>query len=139
MSDRRDARDGEANERRGRTAAEWITFAISIAIVLATVGVVSYLYLTGGGDPPIVAAEALTDQIRQDGETYYLPIAVTNRGGRTAEQVMIESELTAGTEPPEVSEFTLDFLAGNETATGFAVFASDPAAGELTVDIVSYR
>jgi uncharacterized protein (TIGR02588 family) len=71
--------------------------------------------------------------------TYYLPVAVTNRGGRTAEEVLIMAELVTGEGPPETAEFVIDFLAGGETGEGTVVFPADPSAGELTVRVVSFR
>ena len=139
MSERNHDGRGESQERHGRTAAEWITFALSVAIILAAVGLVVYLYVLDGNDPPVIAATAMMDQVREESETYFVPVAVTNSGDRTAEQVVVEAELTAAGDAPEVSEFTLDFLAGDESETGTAVFSSDPASGELTVDVISFR
>jgi uncharacterized protein (TIGR02588 family) len=53
--------------------------------------------------------------------------------------VVILAELTGGDGSSEERELTLDFLAGGETREGTVVFASDPASGELTVDIASFQ
>jgi uncharacterized protein (TIGR02588 family) len=131
-------RDGSP-ERSGRTVAEWTTLSISFMLILGLVALVTYVSLSGGNQPPIVEARALDQEIRQEGETYYLPVAVTNRGGRTAEEVLIMAELVSGDEPPATAEFIIDFLAGGETTEGTVVFAADPSAGELTVRVVSFR
>jgi len=134
-----DEGEQEATGQRQRTAAEKITFAISIALILGLVILVTYVSIVGGGEPPIVEARPLPDQIRQEGESYFLPVAVTNRGGQTAEEVTIQAELSSSNGSAETSEFTLDFLAGGETREGTAVFASDPDVGELTVDVASFQ
>ena len=128
----------EPGERRRRSVAEWATFAVSGVLILAIVGLVTYLAVSGTKSPPVIAAAPLTDEIRREAGSYYLPIEVTNRGGQTAEAVLVRGELTAaGT--PETAEFTIDFLANGETAEGTFVFATDPLAGDLTVDVVSFQ
>ena len=77
--------------------------------------------------------------MRHEGESYYLPVEVTNRGGRTAEEVVVQAELVGSDGSAEESEFTLDFLAGGETREGTAVFATDPSTGELTIDVASFQ
>jgi len=133
------AGEGEQAGQRGRSAAEWTTLTISVAIIAGLVAMVTYVSMTGGNEPPIVEARSVPAALRYDGESYYLPVAVTNRGGRTAEQVLIQAELAGDDGSSEVSEFTIDFLAGGETTEGTAVFATDPLAGELTIDVVSFQ
>jgi uncharacterized protein (TIGR02588 family) len=135
----RESNPEDSNERSGRTVAEWTTLSISIILILGLVALVTYVSIFGGNQPPIVEARALDQEIWHEGVTYYLPVAVTNRGGRTAEEVLIMAELVTGEEPPETAEFVIDFLAGGETGEGTVVFPVDPSAGELTVRVVSFR
>jgi uncharacterized protein (TIGR02588 family) len=134
-------REGGRQEtgRRGRSAAEWTTLAISMILILGLLALVTYVSITGGSEPPIVEARPLPEEIRHEGESYYLPVTVTNRGGRTAEEVLIMAELVTGDGSAEETEFTLDFLAGGETREGTAVFATDPSSGELTIDVASFQ
>jgi uncharacterized protein (TIGR02588 family) len=129
----------KGSAQRGRSVAEWTTLAISVVLILGLLVLVTYVSMTGGNEPPIVEARPLPAEIRREGESYYLPVAVTNRGGRTAEEVMVWAELAGSDGSSEASEFTLDFLAGGETREGTAVFATDPAAGELTIDVASFQ
>ena len=125
--------------QRERSAAERTTLAISIGLILALLALVTYVSISGGNEPPVVEARSLNQEIRREGESYYLPVAVTNQGGRTAEEVVVQVELAGSDGSSEASEFTLDFLAGGETRVGTAVFAMDPAAGELTIDVASFQ
>jgi uncharacterized protein (TIGR02588 family) len=128
----------ESRGRSGRSVAEWTTLAIGAALILGLVGLVTYLYVSGNNRPPVVEAKPLDQEIRREAGAYYVPITVTNQGGRTAEEVVIQAELSTSEEAPEVAEFTIDFLAGGETVEGTVVFSADPSAGELTVDVVSF-
>jgi uncharacterized protein (TIGR02588 family) len=131
---------GEAGEgQRGRSAAEWTTLAVSIVLILGLLALVTYVSMTGGDDLPIIEARPLPGEMRHEGETYFLPVAVTNRGGRTAEEVVVQAELAGRDGSSEASEFTLDFLAGGETREGTGVFATNPSEGELTIDVASFQ
>jgi len=137
---RSEEESGEAGEgQRGRSAAEWTTLAVSIVLILGLLALVTYVSMTGGDDLPIVEARPLPAEMRHEGESYYLPVEVTNRGGRTAEEVVVEAELAGRDGSSEASEFTLDFLAGGETREGTAVFTADPSEGELTIDVASFQ
>jgi uncharacterized protein (TIGR02588 family) len=129
----------DATGNRGRSAAEWTTLAISVILILGLLALVTYVSITGGNEPAIVSATPLPDEIRQEGEAYYLPVAVTNHGGRTAEEVLVQAELVRGDGSAEETQFTLDFLAGGETREATAVFATDPLTGELTIDVASFQ
>ncbi len=129
----------EGTRRRGRSAAEWTTLTVSIILILGLLALVTYVSVTGGNELPIVEARPLPEEIRHEGESYYLPVSVTNRGGRTAEEVLIMAELVTGDGSTEETEFTLDFLAGGETREGTAVFTTDPLSGELTIDVASFQ
>jgi uncharacterized protein (TIGR02588 family) len=132
-------RGQEESGQRGRSVAEWTTLAISIILILGLLALVTYVSMTGGNEPPIVEARPLDQEIRHEGESYYLPVSVTNRGGRTAQEVVIQAELAGSDGSSEASEFTLDFLAGGETREGTAVFATDPLASELSIDVASFH
>ena len=129
----------ESRERSGRSVAEWTTLVIGAVLILALVGLVTYLYVSGENRPPVVEATSLDREIRREESAYYVPIEVTNQGGETAEDVVIQAELSTGEGAPEVTEFAIDFLAGGETAEGTVVFSTDPSAGELTVGVASFR
>ncbi len=129
----------EATGPRGRSAAEWTTLAISVSLIVALVALVTYVSISGGSEPPIVEAKPLLEEIRHEGQSYVLPVAVTNRGGRTAQEVLIQAELAGSDGSSQQREFTLDFLAGGETREGTVVFATDPAAGELTIAVASFQ
>lgn len=135
----REEDEQEATGPRGRSAAEWTTLAISIGLIVALVALVTYVSISGGGEPPVVEARPLLGEIRREGESYFLPVAVTNREGRTAEEVLIQAELVGSDGSSEETEFTLDFLAGGETREGTVVFATDPASGELTINVASFQ
>ena len=136
--------DGQQGNRpggppeRGRSAAERTTLAISLAILALLVGLVGYQYVDGGADSPIVEVRPQLQAVRREGEAYYLPIEIANRGNRTAEDVLVRVSLASGEGRRESGEFQVPFLAGGATREGIIIFRADPARGELTVDTVSF-
>lgn len=126
------------SRQEGRTVAEWTTLAISIAILLGIVGLITWLYQRGAEELPLIVAEAKLDRLRQEESGYYLPVEVVNEGDKTVEDVVIEAELDTGSGEPATAEIIVGFLAGGERVEGVFVFDEDPSSGELTVRAVSY-
>lgn len=122
----------EGQEKEGRTGAEWITLTISILIIASLVGLLTYLHFTQGTKPPIIQVEAKLEEVKQQGDAYYLPLTITNMGEKTAQDVEIQVSLDSGEGDPESIGFTILFLAGSESDYETAVFSNDPSEGELS-------
>lgn len=131
--------DRPREESQGQSAAEWITLAFSLAIVLAVVALVTYQYLSGSGESPMVSAEPRLDTAQRQGERYYLQVAVSNGGDLTAQDVRVEITLTPqGGGESETAEFTLPFLAGGATESAAVTFRADPTQGDLRITSISF-
>lgn len=122
-----------------QSAAEWITLGVSVAVVLVMVGLIGYEYFSSGGQSPVIEARPQLGEVREVDSEYYLPIEVANRGEQTAEDVKVRVALTSDGAPQETSQFTINFLAGNDTEQEVVVFAEDPSQGELTTDLQGFR
>ena len=130
----------EESERRGRAErsdrprsfAEWVSLGISILIVAGVVGLVLYQHVTRRTEPAVIEVQAQLDKVRRAGGTYYVPLEITNSGGVTAEEVVVEVELVPTRGERERAELTVRFLAGGDTHHATAVFKSDPTQGTLT-------
>lgn len=123
----------------GRSPAEWVSFGISLAILLLVVGLLGYEHFTRDNRPPTLVAQPLIEQVRHEGDSYYLPVDVANQGDQTAGDVLVAVTLQpGGDQEEETAEFSILFLAGGQTAHGTAVLEHDPAQGELTVQVTSF-
>jgi uncharacterized protein (TIGR02588 family) len=138
MTFRSGQEDRDPRERRGRSPAELIAFAISVILIVAVVGLTAYLSLARGDSPPVIDAAPRTAEVRHEDGSYYLPIDVTNRGSETVVAVLVQAELSSAGETQN-AELTIDFLASGETAEGTVVFTTDPATGDLKVEVVSFQ
>ena len=129
----------DERESRPPSTAERITLAAGVALIFGLVAVVTYFTFVAGGGPPLIEATPLIAEDRGEGGPYYLPVAIANRGGQTAKDVLVLVTLDMGEEAPETAELTVDVLAGGETVERTAVFSADPADGELAIDVASFR
>lgn len=129
-------RDGPERNRRDR-AADWSSLTVSAVIVLLLVGLVGYQYAADSDQPAIIVAEPKIEEVREADGVYYLPVEVTNHGGKTVESVTVSLSLQTPS-GQETSDFQLQFLAGDEIQTGTVVFQEDPTQGGLTVGPISY-
>jgi uncharacterized protein (TIGR02588 family) len=121
-----------------RSAAEWITLAISSLIVGALVTLTSYFYLTDSSAPASIEVEPRLAETFQSGTRFSVPVAVRNHGGETGEDVKVRVTLTTPGGQQETAEWQVAFLSGGGTSHGVAVFGSDPRQGQLDAGVVSY-
>jgi len=121
--------------RKGRTAPEWITFAVSCT-VLAIVAGALVVQLTETRTPPAPAA-TVSGSARQVGDAYFVDVSVRNDGHETAANVQVTAQLTVGDETTDADQ-TIDFLAGQESHELVFAFDQDPADGDLQVAVVSF-
>jgi uncharacterized protein (TIGR02588 family) len=126
-------------QEEGRSIAEWTSLVVSVAIVVALVGLVSYEHVAGPTRPPTIDARPRLDAARTAGGEYYLPIDITNRGNLTAESVRIRVSLATDQGRQETAEVSVQFLAGGATARGTAVFREDPSRGQVAVNVLSLQ
>jgi uncharacterized protein (TIGR02588 family) len=140
---RRDALRSRSSERPDasagpRSAAEWITLAISSLIVLGLIALTTYFYLTDPKGPAIVEVEAHLDEVYRSGSRYYLPLTVRNTGGETGEEVRVRVAVMDPSGRQEAAEVIVAFLAGGGSSRAVAAFGSDPRQGQVEAVVVSY-
>jgi uncharacterized protein (TIGR02588 family) len=123
----------------GRSMAEWITLGISAAILISIVGVLTWLSFSGAEEPPLIVVEPNLEGVREDDSGFYLPVVIRNTGDTTVADAIVQAELDTGSGQPQTAEITVDFLDGGEELAGTFVFRDDPASGELTTGVTSYK
>jgi len=129
----------EMTHDRARSIAEWTTLTISTLILLGIVGAILWLSLTGADHPPRIVVDWNPDKVRHEESGYYVEVVVRNEGNQTVENATIEGRLAIPGEDQESAELTIPFLAGGDKAQGTLVFRGDPASGELTTGVTSYK
>lgn len=125
-----------------RSTAEWITFGVSLVIVLAFFGTLVTQALLTGREPARILVEPRLAEVRGVEGQYYLPIQIQNEGDQAAADVWIEVvlESTDDTDAPrrETALVHLDFLPGHGSEAGTVVFEADPRRGEVSTGGIGY-
>lgn len=124
-----------SGERRGRSAAEWATFAVSCLIVLAVVGAIA-VQLRDGDRPADPRASA--GAIRAVGRMWHVPVRVENRGDRTAAEVQVVVRVGSGPGAAE-GEQVVDFLPGHDAEDLVFVFDRRPRPARIEATVASFR
>jgi uncharacterized protein (TIGR02588 family) len=117
--------------RRERTPFEWMLLVVSLAATLA-VGVGLVVSGLTGPRGPAVLRVSVTDAAEPASGGRPLEVTVTNVGGTSAENVIVE--VTVGAVTREVN---LDLVAKGDEETAVIVVPAD-ADGSPHVEVVSY-
>jgi len=112
---------------------EWIVFAISLILVVGTLGYLVYDGTNTANSPPSFEFQLGQSQPQQN--YFVVPVSVTNQGDETAEGVLIEVVLESDGTEQETAEFEIAFLPRQSTREGWVTFKTDPR----TVDQMSAR
>lgn len=129
--------DADTKPRPARTPAEWTTFLVSSGLLLVIVGLVLYDWVRTPPSPPHL--RVMQGDVWQTDDQFYVPFTVENAGGDTVESVQVIAELRIDGQVVADGEQQIDFLAGGETAEGAFIFTHDPAMGQLTLRVASYK
>ncbi|HUF62916.1 MAG TPA: hypothetical protein VMN36_12635 [Verrucomicrobiales bacterium] len=126
-----------ADETSGKNPLEWIVFAVSCLLLLATLGVLTVEAATWRGSPAKLTTKLGIPDIK-DG-ILLLPVEVSNDGDRVAAEVQIEIVRRSG-ESEQRALFTVDFVPRHGIRRGRISFpAEEGQAGELRVVSAAFR
>lgn len=131
-------RQSDQEEDRGRSLAEWVGVAMSLAIVLGLVGLILYEHFAGGTSPAMIQITPRSEELRREGNLVYLPLEVSNGGDRTAEQVRIRLSVGANGGQRPLPDVLVDFLAGGQTVDVVIVFPDDGSESRVVVEGITF-
>jgi uncharacterized protein (TIGR02588 family) len=116
---------------------EWAVFAVSLVVVLATLGYLVYDAVTTRGAKPDLQVELGRPEPRSG--AFAVPVTVHNRGDETAEGVRVEVVLETPGAPPERAELDIAFIPRRSKREGWVTLRSDPSKGRLTGRAMGYE
>lgn len=128
---------------RGKHPLEWAVFAVSLVLVLGTLGFLVYDAATGPsgprGDtkPPEIVVRL--GEAERSGGVYAVPVEVRNNGEETAEGVHVEVVLESPGRAPERAELVVAFVPRQSVRRGWVTFTANPDAGRLTGRALGYE
>ncbi|MBA2459697.1 MAG: hypothetical protein H0V43_12195 [Gemmatimonadales bacterium] len=116
---------------------EWIVFAVSLVLVVATFGYLIRETIVTEESPPDVVVALGTPRPGSGG--FMVPVVATNRGGQTAENVQIAVELETDAGATHESVLAIPFLPRESNRQGWVAFPSDPGSGTLRLKGVGFQ
>lgn len=124
-----------AAKRATRSGAEWVTFGVSLAVLLLVALLI--VLQVGESKEPALPTVIKTGPVEKAGDRWLVPVEIRNEGGETAESVKVMASLEIEGETLE-SDQEVEFLAKGESAEVAFLFEKDPASGELEVTVAGY-
>ncbi len=117
---------------------EWFVFAVSLANVLCTLGVLVYDGATSAKTPANIELRLGKPQPQAD--RFMIPISVINSGDTTAESVQIEVTLGSAGREQENAQFHIAFLPRHSKRKGWVTFQTDPrTVKEMTARVLGFE
>jgi len=105
-------------------------------VALLVAGVL-YVQVARGDRLPAIDVTVSLDEVRADGERFYLPVKIENTGDQAAEAVRVVVLQRVGERDLE-HELLIDYLAGRGSADATAVLTRDPRQAEVRVEVRSF-
>lgn len=121
-------------EERKRSAPEWVTFAVAVAIL---VGLIGAILVEAREDHDPARPVASVERTQRAGERYEVTVTVENRGDLAASAVQVLASLEVDGETTEGDQ-TIDFLAGDDEQDLVFYFTDDPDDGKLSVEVTGF-
>ncbi|MDX5483181.1 MAG: hypothetical protein LPK07_15990 [Hymenobacteraceae bacterium] len=117
---------------------EWTVFGISLLLVLSIIGYLAYQTYTRKPSTPDLLVQVRPDPSDHAPTRYH--VLLQNKGGATAEEVLVELVLMKGGEEVESAELQLPFVPQESKREGWVSFKNDPnQADTITTRVVSYK
>jgi uncharacterized protein (TIGR02588 family) len=115
---------------------EWLVTVISGILVIFTLGFLVYQLIYEKPTPPDI--EIILGETAQKDGGFGIAITARNNGSQTAENVTIEIA-AEGTEPVQKARITFDYLPGNSSVKGWAIFSEKPVFENLKTHVMGYE
>ena len=125
------------HDRRNESRWEWVAAAVSTALVLFVLGLLSYDAVARPQTPP--AVEVRADTVLQSGGMWLVEFEAFNRGHSTAAAVKVEGRITGAAGEAETSEAMLDYVPGRSRRRGGLFFRQDPRGRGLELRVHGYQ
>jgi uncharacterized protein (TIGR02588 family) len=128
----------EHASRGPRRLAEWVSFAISLSLVL---GVAAHL-LWRMREPvtELVSARVTPqlDHVTEQSGRFLLPIAIENPSGRTVRDLQVRIEYR-GARGTESMDLLIDYIGQSSEQVVYTYFRKDPRTLSIHAEAISYR
>lgn len=116
---------------------EWSVFAVSLLLVAATLGYLTYEGIRMGDAPPSIEVKLGAPEQRT--HNFTVPVTVLNHGDQTASGVIIEVVMEEGGAERARGQVEIPFLPRHAMREGWVTFDKDPRAANLKARVLGYE
>jgi uncharacterized protein (TIGR02588 family) len=130
----------ERHPRRGpRRLAEWLTFAISAALVLALMAHLTWRLREPVDDVAFAHVVLHRAEVREQDGRFALPIEIENPSRRAMRDVLIRVRRPGPDNTRELVDVLVDYLGQRSSQTIYVYSSADPRSGAVDAEAISYR
>lgn len=122
-----------------RKLAEWISFGVSVVLILATAAALIWKAMEPNAPMVDVAAVPLLDQAQETGGRFVLPVKVENHGDRTLHDLKVELSFQPPDDTPQTTDAMIDYLGEHSEQVLYFYFEEDPRSLNVEARPASYR
>lgn len=130
----------QRHPRRGpRRLAEWLTFAISAALVLLLAGHLVWRASEPADDVAFAQVVVHRAEVREHAGRFALPIEIENPSRRAMRDVLIRVRRPGPENTRESVDVLVDYLGQRSSQTVYIYSSADPRVEPIDAEAVSYR
>lgn len=128
-----------STSRAPRRLAEWVTFGISLALVLGLAAYLGWSMRQPVSDVVVARVIPLFDEVSERDGRFVLPIEVDNPGARTVRDLQVRVEYRGQGGQRESMQILIDYIGQTSEQVVYAYFHEDPRTLAVRAEPISYR
>lgn len=129
----------ERATRGPRRLAEWITFGLSLMLVLALAAHLAWRLREPVTELVDARITPRLDRVAQQEGRFVLPLDIVNPGGRTIRDLQVRVEYRGASGEPRSMDLLVDYLGQSSEQVVYTYFRDDPRTLSVRAEAMSYR
>jgi uncharacterized protein (TIGR02588 family) len=130
---------GERAVRGPRRLAEWVTFGVSLALVLALSAHLAWRLREPVTDVIDARVTPRLDRVAEQEGRFVLPLDIVNPGGRTIRDLQVRVEYRGSGDERRSMDLLVDYLGQSSEQVVYTYFRDDPRTLSIRAEAISYR
>lgn len=130
---------GERAVRGPRRLAEWVTFGVSLALVLALSAHLAWRLREPVTDVIDARVTPRLDRVAEQEGRFVLPLDIVNPGGRTIRDLQVRVEYRGTGDERRSMDLLVDYLGQSSEQVVYTYFRDDPRTLSIRAEAISYR
>jgi uncharacterized protein (TIGR02588 family) len=130
---------GERAVRGPRRLAEWVTFGVSLALVLALSAHLAWRLREPVTDMIDARVTPRLDRVAEREGRFVLPLDIVNPGGRTIRDLQVRVEYRGTGGERRSMDLLVDYLGQSSEQVVYTYFRDDPRTLSIRAEAMSYR